>query len=124
MSVSNSYNICPTCGGGQLPDHPAGVLAWQHRFGCPIRNAEATRLAADRATAKTYRRAFRRPATNTERQLLGILVNSSLPTDLTTTVVPLSDNVIRRRWPQLERPPLPDDEDELADEVAQPTEAW
>ncbi len=93
---------CPACAGRQMPEHPAGWLAWQHTNGCPLRQFEDGRHVADLDLIASPRRRFaRRAATPTEVTLLGAL-GYTIPADLATELRSITEHVIQRRWPQLE----------------------
>jgi len=90
---------CPACAGRQMPDHPAGWLAWRHSNLCALRDAEDARHAADVDLAGG--RVTQRPATTTEMSLLSAL-GHPLPRDLTTRLEPVTAGIIRRSWSALE----------------------
>lgn len=94
---------CPECSGPQLVDHPGGWLEFQHGAGCPVRDREDATRAADFERRDPWFTGvrFQRPATATERQLLGAL-GYQVPAGLTTVVEYLSATVRCRRWPTLE----------------------
>ena len=105
---------CPTCQGVQLVGHPAGVLEFDHRPDCALREREdATRwsdfetansqwpvydFAPNSRTAGAY--SLQRPATDTERILLAAL-GFSVPEMLTTDIDFISHTTRRRTWPAL-----------------------
>lgn len=68
---------CPVCAGPQMPGHPAGRLAIDHRDPCALRNAEDATQAADVDRAATvgwmWPRRFVRPVTPAEATLLAAL---------------------------------------------------
>lgn len=90
---------CPTCSGEQMPNHPAGWLAWQHENGCLTRMLEDATAAADFERVRR-RGPFKRTATPAELTLLAAL-GYPIPTGLLTAVAPMTTSVVYRGWPTL-----------------------
>lgn len=95
---------CPECGGGQLVDHPAGLL-FQHDQRCPLLAAEDGRRVADvdRATREGW--PFTRPATTAERRLLaasGLGLPDSDAEAFTIVDFAVAHSVRRRTFPTAE----------------------
>ena len=87
--------MCPSCGGAQLPNHPAGVLAIQHRTNCPLLAKEDARKVADRERlARAY--GFDRDPTETEQTLLAALGHLTPATATRVTVI--APGVMRHTW--------------------------
>ncbi len=96
--------------GPQLQDN--GVRGWLAFEYLPdeLQRAEDSRAVADRDHLHSPNRSpfingwgtFERPATETERLLLGHLGFTDLPEQLTTRVEFLTSGTRRRTWPQLE----------------------
>lgn len=87
---------CPDCDGLLMPDHPAGLLAYDHSNACQLRAHEDGQKVADLETALSHGR-FERPATATERALLASQ-GHAVPADLTTVVDFLTRGICHRSW--------------------------
>jgi hypothetical protein len=83
-----------------MPNHAAGILAWQHNNTCTIRDSEDARQSADHAALR-HTRWIIRPATGAETYLLGVL-GYTVPEN--TTVVRCTNSIHRRVWPTLPEP--------------------
>lgn len=90
---------CPECAGPWWPAHPAGVLTFQHQITCTILVAEDTTRAADRTRPDS-----RRPATPTEKALLGHLGWTDITADLQTHLQHVTRSVVRRDFPDATPP--------------------
>lgn len=70
MTAADLPDRCPTCAGPRLLDHPAGMVM-RHRITCPLLAAEDARKVADVDELAGGWWSIQRPATATERTLLG-----------------------------------------------------
>lgn len=81
---------CPECAGPQMVAHPAGILAIRHSNACQLRAAEDATAANDAQLGDRIR-----PATPTERVLLGAL-GYLVPAETYTQVTPYTRGLRHR----------------------------
>lgn len=91
-------NVCPECDGEQMVNHPAGILAFQHRIDCGLLQAEDATAAADHLRLGSG--PFTRTSTDTERLLLGWLGYEVEP-GMLTRVERITTSVHHREWNDL-----------------------
>jgi hypothetical protein len=92
-------STCPECAGPQLPDHPKGVLTFDHdRAVCSVGSAEDSTADADQRRAAGWFGSFARPITDAERTLLDAVGIDPATVKPQTNVTPITASVLRRHW--------------------------
>ncbi len=92
---------CPECTGTHIPEHPKGLLTFDHdRATCSLGRAEDATADADLRRAAGWLGNFARPMTDAEWTLL--LAVGIDPDGLTpwTTLTVVSPGMLRRHWTQ------------------------
>src|SRR4051794_40535971 len=91
--------ICPECAGRQIPEHPKGLLVFDHdRAGCAIGRAEDSTTDTDLRRAAGWLGPSPRPTPDTEGVLLAAVGIAPAQLKPQTNVPPISRGILRRHW--------------------------